>query len=87
MCRLEMRDRNLLRRIAIMEVGLNPPEADCPEPRQLLPPTPAIPTDLAFCLSPRPVRPAAVARDGILIVPQLAFNATRLRAFQRRFQT
>jgi hypothetical protein len=36
-----MLDRNLLRRIAILEVGLNPPEADCPEPRQFLPQTPA----------------------------------------------
>ncbi len=77
MCRLAMLDRNLLRRIAILEVGLNPPEADCLEPWQLLPPTPATPTELAFCLSPRQTNLAAAARGGILIVPLLAFNATR----------
>ena len=86
MCRLAMRDRNLLRRIAILEVGLNPPEAGCPEPRHFLPSTPAPPTDLAFCLSPRQTNLAAAARGGILIVPLLAFNATRSEVFKRSFQ-
>ena len=45
-----MLDRNLLRRIAILEVGLVLPEADCPEPRQCLPPTPAIRPTL--CIPP-----------------------------------